>query len=514
MNTIEAMTTPEQARPQDKPAERPAPDAPPLRVFVKENNAYVLQYESADFQLAMKKAEQLYNKGQDILVNEKGRPQVVHAKSNLHNDVDVGREVHPAEKDGRFVRGTGEVLHENFLQRFPLNADAFEKQQKDAPAKAKAESHAREPSVPPPSAELEKAAADTPTQEEPATPVRKAILKKTGFVLPEQVLAMYTIKDGRYHDRTSDALRFQDHGKKLSTQVEDRVVVSDMIAIAAAKSWDHVELKGSETFRQMAWQEAELRGIRTTGYKPSEHDLQQLDFLKRERGAGERIAAAPKAEKDAKPVNTIEVNLDREVQAPASAKEAASHVPSDARDQRDGPKGAIIGRLVDHGRANYNHDKDEKPSYYVTLQTPAGERTVWGKDLERSMAGGQFKAGDGISLEVRGAAPVKIDANVRGDDGTIAGRETISAHRNEWEVKPAGLVVMRTLSADEKLKVDAAYRILDKELAKYPEDLRREILGRFTLQVEKDEMKLPIPQVSEKSKQAQTLRRPEMERTR
>jgi hypothetical protein len=73
---------------------------------------------------------------------------------------------------------------------------------------------------------------------------------------------------------------------------------------------------------------------------------------------------------------------------------------------------------------------------------------------------------------------------------------------------------MRALSADEKLKVDAAYRVLDKELAKYPQDLRREILGRFTQSVEKRDMKLPMPQVAERSANPQAFRQPDIERTR
>jgi hypothetical protein len=569
MNTIEAVTAPEQAKQQEKPAERPAPDLPPLRVFVKENNAYVLQDESTDFQLAMRKAEQLYNNGQDILVNEKGSPQVVHAKSNLHDDVDVGREVQPTEKDGSFVRNSGEVLLESFFQKLPLNSDAFDKQQKEkaaqaTPSETKQDSQTKASSTPAKSSPVEatgpvvdgsatsvklaKAEPDAPAKDTSATPTRKAILKKTGFVLPEQVLAAYTIKDGRYHDKTSDALRFQDHGKKLSTQVEDRAVVTDMLAIAAAKNWDHIELKGSETFRQMAWQEAELRGIRTMGYKPSEHDLQQLEYLRRERGIGARIEAGLKADKDTKPVNTIEVTKDREVkaptqqsaqaeerqaadrpvaqvstkgrqtaehsEAPVNGHEAKAQSSSGAPAPSSGKKGVIVGRLIDHGRANYNHDRDEKPSYFVTLQTQAGERTIWGKDLERSMAGRQFKAGDRIALEFKRADPVKVDANLRDESGTVTGHETISAHRNEWEVKPASLVVMRTLSADEKLKVDAAFRILNKELAKYPEDLRREILGRFTQGVENGNMKLPTPQVAEKSAQAKVSRQPELERSR
>ena len=127
MNTIEALNDPQRENAQAKPADRPAPDAPPLRVYVKENNTYALQYETPDFQQAMKKAEQFQAKGQDILVNEKANPLAVHAKSNTHNDVDVGRKIEPAEKDGRYVRGTGEIVLESFYQKLPLNTEAFDR---------------------------------------------------------------------------------------------------------------------------------------------------------------------------------------------------------------------------------------------------------------------------------------------------------------------------------------------------------------------------------------------------
>lgn len=41
------------------------------------------------------------------------------------------------------------------------------------------------------------------------------------------------------------------------------------------------------------------------------------------------------------------------------------------------------GRLIDHGAAPYNHNSKNKENYYVKLETNAGEKTVWGIDLNR-----------------------------------------------------------------------------------------------------------------------------------
>lgn len=640
MNTIEASNDPQRENAPAKPAERPAPDAPPLRVYVKENNTYALQYETPDFQQAIKKAEQFQAKGQDILVNEKANPLTVHAKSNIHNDVDVGRKIEPAEKDGRFVRGTGEVVLESFYQKLPLNTEAFDRRvakEEMAPSESKAPSQSRDADKPATQATagvtLDKAdpakpaspavdvsigakadkAATAPEQSEAAA--SKPVLKKTGYDLPEQILLSYVVKDGKYHDKESDTLRFQDHGKKLSTSVEDRAVIADMVAIAAAKNWSQIELKGTDSFRQTAWLEAESRGLRTKGYEPTQQDLQQLEQLKRERGATDPAVQAGKSDKDVK--NTIEVKVEREVGSPSakSDTQATSRFPeleriqkvaaqvmslgegpqsdkimsgltpnqrvaveieiemakarqsalrdevigsgasakrleaskSDQRGSKDTPanptapsamaeptardkavpdrveakthpleadKTPIVGRLLDHGRANYKHDPDEKESYYVKLQTPGGERTIWGKDLERSMVDGKFKAGDGISLKLNDQENVKVKANVRDGAGKVVGEQEVAAKRNEWEVKPAGLVVMRTLSPDEKTKVETAFKVLDKQLSKYPEDLRREVLGRFNAAVEKGDMKLPVPQVAEKASPSRQSRQPELERSR
>jgi hypothetical protein len=45
----------------------------------------------------------------------------------------------------------------------------------------------------------------------------------------------------------------------------------------------------------------------------------------------------------------------------------------------------IQGELVAHGPAPYKHQEDKQPSYFVTLKTDAGERTVWGVGLEPAM---------------------------------------------------------------------------------------------------------------------------------
>lgn len=558
MNSIEAVD--ELEKPSQVSAtvgQRLAPAAAELmRLYVRDQKRYVLHSEG-DFQTVMKEAGQLYKANKDILVNEKANRLHVHAKSNLYNEVDVGREIAPTEKDGVYMKGKGEVVLASFFEKLPLvdtvtNAQPVDREHRVVSPVSNVTSKTPDPLKP------LNVAADQPrgqpvtlekevdNKDETSTP-SKPILKKTGYDLPSHLADVYTVKGGRFYEKGSDKVLFEDHGKKLSTSLEGSAVIAHMVDVAAAKKWERIELAGTQSFRQLAWLEAESRGIGTLGYQPSEQDMRQLDQAKKERGVGIEAGSTRQS------VNNIMVTVEREVgpSVPASkhtrtepqaadmakgdkvavgqalstplpapmAEQAADREQEVERDALDeegtqGRNNPIIGRLVAHGRDNFNHDPNEKASYFVTLQTQAGERTAWGKDLERAMAEDQFQVGDAVSLERKGWEPVTVDANVRDDAGKVIGKEEVAARRNVWEAKPAGVVVMRELSSDEKLKVDAAYKVLDAELSTYPTDVRREIVNRFTEAVEKDELKLPTPQVAQRvepSRPTPTLE-PELER--
>lgn len=293
MNSIELVNNPEKKAPQQ------ATDGPVLRVFTKEGNTYTLQHETKDYQQAIRQAEKFYDKGgKDILVNEKDNPNIVHAKTNRNKDVDVGREIRPSETQGIPIRGTGEVVLASFYTKLPMDTKAFDEHEHAAKAVAVAKPVGHdEPKLSGALQVGEAVKEPVRTKVIPDTPEigasSKVVLNNTGYELPERLLAAYTVKDGKFHDPDSNALRFEDHGKKLSTPVEDRKVIGHMIEVAAAKNWHQLELKGTETFKQIAWLEAQARGIETKGYKPNERDLEQLDKLRQERGSNEKQLSGP-----------------------------------------------------------------------------------------------------------------------------------------------------------------------------------------------------------------------------
>ena len=84
------------------------------------------------------------------------------------------------------------------------------------------------------------------------------------------------------------------------------------------------------------------------------------------------------------------------------------------------------GRLVEHGRAPYEHHAGNRGSYFVTVEDAKGERhTTWGVDLERAMAEAAPALGATIALQHAGSEPVRLT------DGT-------QSKRHLWKVLDAG----------------------------------------------------------------------------
>ncbi|WP_421440751.1 Ti-type conjugative transfer relaxase TraA [Agrobacterium tumefaciens] len=93
------------------------------------------------------------------------------------------------------------------------------------------------------------------------------------------------------------------------------------------------------------------------------------------------------------------------------------------------------GRLVDHGVAPYEHNRQARENYFVTLENDKGERhTVWGIDLKRAMRGASPAIGDRISLQHEGATPVTLP------DGT-------QAERNAWRVVKGNALAYEQLTS-------------------------------------------------------------------
>jgi len=257
----------------------------------------------------------------------------------------------------------------------------------------------------------QKATASAPGASPAAAPVPDEIRQR--FV---QVGRKYYFPDG--------ARAFTDRGSRLTTPSENTEVIASLVAIARSRGWSDITVSGTERFRKEAWSAAKLVGLAVRGYRPSAFEQERL----------------------ARTVARRDGHLPRSTDALDEERGIREREPA-----RDPPReGLLLGRLVDHGRASYRHDPHEPMSYFATLETARGERTVWGVDLERafkeSLTAPQI--GEGVGLRPVRKDVVTVKAPERDADGRLIGERDIKTHRNRWVVEKREFFEARSAAAD------------------------------------------------------------------
>jgi putative DNA primase/helicase len=244
-----------------------------------------------------------------------------------------------------------------------------------------------------------------------------------------QVGAKYFFPDG--------ARAFTDRGHRLSTPSENTEVIKSLVTIAHARGWNEITVTGTERFRRDAWAQARLLGLEVRGYKPTDVENERLvrAMARREerptsanRGRAAKTQAEPRAAKTKKKESAV-------------AKDSQSEKPS---------RGTLItGRLIEHGRDNYQHKPSEAVSYFVKLETARGERTVWGVDLDRALKESETKPGIGVEVGLRAVReePVTVKARRRDKEGQHQGMEEVAAHRNRWIIEQRDFFDKRAIAA-------------------------------------------------------------------
>ncbi|MEM5373021.1 LPD7 domain-containing protein [Paraburkholderia azotifigens] len=442
----------------------------------------------------------------------------------------------------------------------------------------------------------------------------KPIFEKSGYEVPKSVSDRYVAFEGKYLDRKSEAVHFEDKGRSLATASEDRSVIEHMVAVARAKHWGELQLKGSEEFRRQAWIAAELAGVPTRGFKPDAQDRATLQAARE----AMRIAAGERSTTNDPPrTNTMDstpaTGRERE---PASASRKAptddgsgkdtsgpggtspgggrrggkphppkpglaatqSSVSSDASAASDESKQAqlpldadgassrrtgsgkparqkagtgtqkspavTVGVLVEHGAARFHHDPKENGSYYATVRTESGDRTVWGLDLERAIGESGVQPGQRIELERGGSKVVTVKQRQFDENGQELAPNEVESRRNEWRVSSPDLSQLLTpeqrerietarrevgerrrieearerflngewqyteaqhatlASARERIKEQAAREVLEDEIRDLPEEQQEQLRGEFESAVAEAHagnrpLNVPMPQVSE-----------------
>ncbi|MEJ1714797.1 hypothetical protein SMA37_24390 [Escherichia coli] len=122
--------------------------------------------------------------------------------------------------------------------------------------------------------------------------------------------------------------------------------------------------------------------------------------------------------------------------AAPSAKGDDKFITTDYLQQCQEKVNKLAGKLVEHGAAPYEHKKDNKDNYYVTLENADGKQsTTWGVDLQRAMAESEAQPGDHVELENLGRKAVTVEKDVKDETGKVVKKETINTFRNSWQVK-------------------------------------------------------------------------------
>lgn len=120
---------------------------------------------------------------------------------------------------------------------------------------------------------------------------------------------------------------------------------------------------------------------------------------------------------------------------PHGQRTGLSNSGADTLRERD--QKLIVGRLQEHGKANYQFRTQEAESYFVKLLTQRGERVLWGKDLERAISASatQPKPGDTIGARRVAREAVTVMTQQRDAIGRVLSQSEQLAHRNRWVVE-------------------------------------------------------------------------------
>lgn len=125
---------------------------------------------------------------------------------------------------------------------------------------------------------------------------------------------------------------------------------------------------------------------------------------------------------------------------PSSAPPPRPESP-DASAPREAPRPItdrlVTGTLVRHGPERLEFDPLGRPSYFVTILTERGERTLWGRGLERAILESrtQPRPGDAIGIRQNGIDPMSAVVRSRDDRGNVHEEIRIEKPRPHWIIE-------------------------------------------------------------------------------
>ncbi|EOY0340529.1 LPD7 domain-containing protein [Klebsiella pneumoniae] len=238
---------------------------------------------------------------------------------------------------------------------------------------------------------------------------------------------------------------FYDYGSHLRMATPEASQSDEMIlaAVLTADKQHHrgIEITGSDEFKERVFNLISEYNIEVKLTNP-EQRVKLLE-LKKANETAKETAKENVADSKANKQEGVNEKANSSVQQNGMRwEESASVQPKkqNASDTQKEDKAAgeswENGVIVAHGRAKYEWKDDESMNYFVTLKNEHGEKTLWGKDLERAVKDAGVDTERLVTVRKLGFVDVEVNAPVRDESNKIVRYETIQTKRNEWEVKP------------------------------------------------------------------------------
>ncbi|WP_308811079.1 LPD7 domain-containing protein [Pseudomonas protegens] len=237
-----------------------------------------------------------------------------------------------------------------------------------------------------------------------------------------------------YLDKRTDKTVFVDSGKAITLRREGLSESGVAVALALAKErfGSSLTVKGSAEFKRLVVEAVVKNGL----------DVHFTDKAMNQRLAERR--AEFEAEREG-----LQITSPTGPDEPEHADEAQAVAQQESPD-------LLQGILLDHGPAHYKFDAKQDMSYFVRLETGAGEKVYWGVGLKEAMAAQPFNLGLRIRLEDQGTQPVMV--RMRDEAGQeiekIAHRRVWSAEAVDPLPEPVGESAPRRGGAAEAAGVD------------------------------------------------------------
>ncbi|MFK0093895.1 hypothetical protein [Pseudomonas sp. NPDC090592] len=147
-------------------------------------------------------------------------------------------------------------------------------------------------------------------------------------------------------------------------------------------------------------------------------------------------------------------------------------VADSAAGQTAQPGRSYAGILVHHGAAPYQNDPANQGSYYVTLETPAGNQTLWGAGLEQAMRETAPAVGKPVQLDYQASAEAGSEQSAPGRwSAHSIDAAALQAHNAGHSPSPSAVPDIDPSTFDAIMKVAA--EVKSKGASLDPDEVRR-----------------------------------------